>query len=125
MIEVDILRVLLNKYGINPDIVVGNNENVLVYGNYKDIEDTIRYLVGELKISPKNIEKAPSILYRNVSAIKKNVEFLQRQEISFSSVETCLHVLSTVPWRLEETYNYVRDNYGWEFIDRITSRVGD
>ncbi len=124
MMNVDVLRVLLNKYGIDPDIVLGNNENILIYGNYKDIENTIRYLVGELKINPKNIEKAPSILYKNVSVIRKNVDFLHGQDITFYNVETCLHVLSTVPWRLEETYNYVRDNYGLDFIDKNTSILG-
>ena len=121
MIGVDLLKLLLEGYGIDPNKVIKNNENVLVKGNYDEIESVIKYLIGELKISPKNIEKAPSILYFNVSAIRKNVEFLQKQHISFSNVETCLHVLNTEPFQLEETYNYIMDNYGVEFINRITS----
>ena len=124
MIGVDLLKLLLERYGIDPNKVIKNNENVLVKGNYDEIEDVIKYLIGELKISPKNIEKAPSILYFNVSAIRKNVEFLQKQHISFSNVETCLHVLNTEPFQLEETYNYIMDNYGVEFINRITSILG-
>ena len=124
MIGVDLLKLLLERYGIDPNKVIKNNENVLVKGNYDEIEDVIKYLIGELKISPKNIEKAPSILYFNVSAIRKNVEFLQKQHISFSNVETCLHVLNTDPFQLEETYNYIMDNYGVEFINRITSILG-
>ncbi|MDY5993122.1 MAG: hypothetical protein SPJ06_03975 [Bacilli bacterium] len=121
MIGVDLLKLLLEGYGIDPNKVIKNNENVLVKGNYDEIESVIKYLIGELKISPKNIEKSPSILYFNVSAIRKNVEFLQKQHISFSNVETCLHVLNTVPFQLEETYNYVRDNYGVKHINEITS----
>ena len=123
MIGVDLLKLLLERYGIDPNKVIENNENVLVKGNYDEIESVIKYLIGELKISPKNIEKAPSILYFNVSAVRKNVEFLQKQHLylSFSNVETCLHVLNTDPFQLEETYNYVKDNYGVEFINKITS----
>ena len=121
MIGVDLLKLLLERYGIDPNKVIKNNENVLVKGNYDEIEDVIKYLIGELKISSKNIEKAPSILYFNVSAIRKNVEFLQKQHISFSNVETCLHVLNTDPFQLEETYNYIMDNYGAKFISEITS----
>ena len=121
MIGVDLLKLLLERYGIDPNKVIKNNENVLVKGNYDEIESVIKYLIGELKISPKNIEKAPSILYFNVSAIRKNVEFLQKQHISFSNVETCLHVLNTDPFQLEETYNYIMDNYGAKFISEITS----
>ena len=126
MIGVDLLKLLLERYGIDPNKVIKNNENVLVKGNYDEIESVIKYLIDELKISPKNIEKAPSILYFNVSAIRKNVEFLQKQHLylSFSNVETCLHVLSTDPFQLEETYNYIMDNYGVKFINEITSILG-
>ena len=121
MIGVDLLKLLLEGYGIDPNKVIKNNENVLVKGNYDEIESVIKYLIDELKISPKNIEKAPSILYFNVSAIRKNVEFLQKQHISFSNVETCLHVLNAEPFQLEETYNYIMDNYGVKYINEITS----
>ena len=121
MIGVDLLKLLLEGYGIDPNKVIKNNENVLVKGNYDEIESVIKYLIGELKISSKNIEKAPSILYFNVSAIRKNVEFLQKQHISFSNVETCLHVLNTDHFQLEETYNYIMDNYGVKYINEITS----
>ena len=121
MIDTDLLKIILRKYGIDPDKVIKNNSNVLEKGNYIDIENTIKYLVEELKVSPKNIEKAPSILYFNVSAIKKNIEFLKTTEVTFSNVESCLHVLSTIPWRLEETYNYIKDNYGISSINKTTS----
>ena len=121
MIEYDELSLILERYGIDPKTVINNNANVLIKGEYKDIETTIKYLVEELNISPKNIEKAPSIMYLNVSAIKRNVKYLKKQNITFSNIETCLHVLSTKPEKLEETFNYIKDNYGIEYINKVTS----
>lgn len=121
MIDTNSFKGLLDKYGMDADSVIKNNSKVLIRGNYSDIEATINYLVNDLGFASRYIEKAPSILYFNVSAIRKNVEFLKRQGIIFSNVEKCLHVLSTIPWRLEETYNYVRDNYGDQFINRNVS----
>ena len=121
MIDINSFKGLLDKYGMDADSVIKNNSKVLIRGNYSDIEATINYLVNDLGFASRYIEKAPSILYFNVSAIRKNVEFLKRQGIIFSNVEKCLHVLSTIPWRLEETYNYVRDNYGDQFINRNVS----
>lgn len=56
MIEYDELTLILEKYGIDPKTVINNNANVLIKGEYKDIEATIKYLVEELNISAKNIE---------------------------------------------------------------------
>ena len=124
MIEYDELSLILERYGIDPKTVINNNANVLIKGEYKDIETTIKYLVEELNISPKNIEKAPSIMYLNVSAIKRNVKYLKKQNITFSNIETCLHILSTKPEKLEETFNYIKDNYGIEYINRTTTILG-
>ena len=121
MIEYDELSLILERYGIDAKTVINNNANVLIKGEYNDIETTIKYLVEELNISPKNIEKAPSIMYLNVSAIKRNVKYLKKQNITFSNIETCLHVLSTKPEKLEETFNYIKDNYGIEYINRTTT----
>ena len=55
---------------------VNNNANILKQGNYEDIDNVLNYLVNDLKIMAKNIEKCPSIMYRNVSAIKYNYLFL-------------------------------------------------
>lgn len=119
MIDTNSFKGLLDKYGMDADSVIKNNSKVLIRGNYSDIEATINYLVNDLGFASRYIEKAPSILYFNVSAIRKNVEFLKRQVIIFSKVEKCLHVLSTIPWRLEETYNYVRDNYGDDYLTNL------
>lgn len=121
MIEEFTLRGLLEKYKINADKIISRNDNVLSYGEYQDIDKTLDYLVNELKIDRTNIEKSPSILYRNVSDIKNNVIFLKKQKIKFSNVETCLHVLSTDHDQLKETYDYVWKNYGIDVINNITS----
>ena len=115
------LNKLLEKYGLNVEKVLNINDNILTYGEYKDIDDTLNYLITELKINKTYIEKCPSILYRNVGDIKSNVKFLKEQDIKFSNVESCLHVLSTDSKQLIDTYNYVERNYGTEVINKITS----
>ena len=47
----------------------------MTYGEYQEIDKTLNYLINELRISTLNIEKCPSILYRNVNAIKSNILF--------------------------------------------------
>ena len=121
MIEKYELSILLEKYGINPKKVIDKNENILTYGEYIDINNTLDYLVNELNINIIYIEKCPSIMYLNVSSIKSNVKFLKKNKIRFSSVENCLHVLSTTPEQLEETYEYVERKYGVNAIEKITS----
>ena len=121
MIEKYELSILLEKYGINPKKIVDKNENILTYGEYIDINNTLDYLVNELKINIIYIEKCPSIMYLNVNSIKSNVKFLKKNKIRFSSVENCLHVLSTTSEQLEETYEYVERKYGVNAIEKITS----
>ena len=115
------LTKLLEKYGLNIEKVLNINDNILTYGDYKEIYDTLDYLINDLKINKAYIEKCPSILYRNVGDIKSNVKFLKEKDIKFSNVESCLHVLSTDSKQLIDTYNYVERNYGTEVINKITS----
>ena len=115
------LKILCDKYNISSESVINKNNNILTYGEYLDIDKTLNYLINELKVSKKNIEKCPSILYRNVSAIKKNIDYLKQQNVSFSSIESCLHVLSTEPIDLKDTYKYIEENYGIEAINKNTS----
>ena len=119
MIEQTDLMKLLESYKIDYKKVI--NDKVLDKGEYFGIKSVLEYLVNELKIYPKNIEKCPSILYLNVNEVRKNYEFLKQQKINISDVETCLHVLSTDNKDLEETYYYVLENYGLMTINRITS----
>ena len=81
MIEEYSLKLLCDKYGVSKENIVNKNNNILSKGEYEDIDKTLDYLINELKVSKTNIEKCPSILYRNVNAIKDNIDFLKGQEI--------------------------------------------
>ena len=119
MIEQTDLMKLLESYKIDYKKVM--TDKVLDKGEYFEIKHVLEYLVNELKIYPKNIEKCPSILYLNVNEVRKNYEFLKQQKININDVETCLHVLSTDNKDLKETYYYVLENYGLMTINRTTS----
>ena len=112
------LKILCDKYNILSGNIINNN--ILTHGEYLEIDKTLNYLINELKVSGENIEKCPSILYRNVDAIKENINYLKQQNASFSSIESCLHVLSTEPNSLKETYEYIEENYGIEAINKNT-----
>ena len=121
MIEEYNLKLLCDKYGVSSESIVNKNNNILSKGEYEGIDKTLDYLINELKVNKKNIEKCPSILYRNVAAIKDNINFLNQKNVSFSTIESCLHVLSTEPNSLKDTYDYVEENYGVESINKNTS----
>ena len=121
MIEEYSLKLLCDKYGVSKENIVNKNNNILSKGEYEDIDKTLDYLINELKVNKKNIEKCPSILYRNVNAIKDNIDFLKQNNVSFSTIESCLHVLSSEPNDLKDTYDYVEENYGVESINKNTS----
>ena len=124
MISRDKLKEVLVFYGIDSEKVVNNNANILKQGNYEDIDNVLNYLVNDLKIMAKNIEKCPSIMYRNVSAIKYNYLFLQNTNVKADSIETTLHILTTSPFKLQKTYKYIKDNYGIDSINKLTSILG-
>ena len=117
------LKILCDKYNISSDKIVNKNNNILTQGEYIDIDKTLDYLINKLNISASNIEKCPSILYRNVIEIEKNVSFLKQQKISFSSIENCLHVLSTNSEDLVGTYKYIEENYGVSALNKNTSAL--
>ena len=119
MIEKYKLEELLKKYNIN--INVASNEQLLSRGEYQEIDDTLDYLINELHIDRKNIEKCPSVMYYSVDNIKKNAVFLKNSKVSFDKVEKCLHVLSTDNDELVKTYNYVLTNYGVDIINKTVS----
>ena len=121
MISESKLKEICDRYGIDLKKLTASNPNIFEKGNYKDICQVLDYLRDELKIMPKNIEKCPSILYRNVSNIRGNHEFLENKNIEMKEVESCLHVLSAEPKQLANTFEYVKENYGIKSIERITS----
>ena len=115
------LKILCDKYGVSSEKIVNKNNNILTEGKFNEISDTLNYLINDLKMDAKNVEKCPSILYRNVNVIKENFKFLKENKVSFSSIETCLHVLSTEPNDLRKIYAYVEENYGKKAIEKNTS----
>lgn len=121
MIEVYELDSLLKKYGLDASKILSKNDTILDCGEYQDIDKTLHYLINELGINSKNIEKCPSIMYFDVDNIRGNYELLIKQGVNISSIETALHILNTEPNILKETYYYVLDNYGKEYINRTTS----
>ncbi len=121
MIEVYRLEDLLKKYGIDTNKILSKNNKILDRGEYQDIDRTLNYLINEVGISPRNIEKCPSIMYYAIDNIRGNYEFLIKQGVNISSIETALHILNTEPKILKETYYYVLDNYGNEYINSSTT----
>ena len=75
MIEAYTLESLLKKYGIDATKVINKNNNILEYGEYQDIDKTLNYLVKELHINARNIEKCPSIMYKLLITSKKTMNF--------------------------------------------------
>ena len=121
MIEVYRLDDLLKKYGIDANKVLGKNDAILECEEYQDIDKTLDYLINELGISPRNIEKCPSIMYYAIDNVKENYEFLVKVKVNINNVMSTLHILNTNPKVLKETYYYVRDNYGIEYINKTAS----
>ena len=110
------LRDLLNSYGIDYKKVLKNNVNVISNGEYEEIKSVLSFLVKKVGISPKSIEKCPSILYLNTDNISQNYNFLLEHNFDKRRIERCLHVLSAKPSDLEGTYDYVTDKYGRRYI---------
>lgn len=121
MIEVYRLDDLLKKYGIDANKVLGKNDAILECEEYQDIDKTLDYLINELGISSRNIEKCPSIMYYAIDNVKENYEFLVKVNVNINNVMSTLHILNTNPKVLKETYYYIRDNYGIEYINKTAS----
>ena len=68
MIEKNELESLLKEYGLN--ISISSNDKLLALGKYEKINDTLNYLINDLKINKKNIEKCPSIILVKYQRIK-------------------------------------------------------
>ena len=116
------LKEICSKYNINYEKLLNTNENILEYGDYNNICDILEYLINEIRIQSKNIEKCPSILcFSDLKNIKYNWEYLKEQEINTSNVMNCLHILSTEFKELKRTYQYVDYNYGKRYLNENTS----
>ena len=114
-------EILCHKYNLSKDNFFKKNSSILKQGKFQEIDATLNYLINDLNINVRNIEKCPSILYRDVKQIKENVNFIKSKSLSFPNIETCLHVFSTESNELKKTYDYVFKNYGHQAIEKITS----
>ncbi len=121
MISEQKLKEVCENYKIDFKKLIDSNPNILEFGDYTEICYVLDYLRLNVGIMPSNIEKCPSILYRNVSNIKSNYEFLKSKRINIKEIESCLHVLSSDSQQLKDTFKYVKQNYGLKSIERITS----
>ena len=80
MIEKNELESLLKEYGLN--ISISSNDKLLALGKYEKINDTLNYLINDLKIDKKNIEKCPSIILVKYQRIKDlNACGLKKEDI--------------------------------------------
>ena len=119
MINEKQLQQLINKYQLS--LTRERKKQILKYADPIEIERVLDYLINELKIDKKNIEKCPSILCQRLSSIKVNYELLRDKELYNYSIESCLHILETDNESLKETYNYVIKNYGQEALNKNTT----
>ena len=117
----DRLKFLLESYGLNYSRVITKNDNVVDLGKYNVIKSVLEYLIKDKKISPRRIENCGGLLFLNPTAIKDNYEFLLKSDLNRSKINYCLHVLSTNPSDLRQTYKYVVENYGLSRLKWIVS----
>lgn len=113
------LEKLLSEYGVDAKKVISKNDKILTYGECQEIKKLLEFLVRECGISPRNIEKCPSLLYQNATCVKQNYELLKR-EVLPEKINMALHILGTDSKELKETFDYVIENYG---IDRLSKAL--
>lgn len=70
-------EILCHKYNLSKDKIFKKNSSIIKKGKFQEIDDTLNYLINDLNINVRNIEKCPSILYRDVKQIKENINFIK------------------------------------------------
>lgn len=115
MNEYDLVKLFL-KYHIDYE----NLKEITITNDINNLEEILRYLINEKKISPKNLAKSPSIFNTKSITIKDNFSFLEEVNLK-KALSNCLHVLNTNNDKLKETYYYVLENYGPSYLEKITS----
>lgn len=119
MIIDTVLSSVLLKYGIDYSSFTEEQKDALrAQGDYSKVVDALKFLVDDLGIDKKNIEKCPSVLYFHPEFLEENYNYLVGKEINKGRIEKCLHVLSCVPSDLKATYQYVADNYGKDTFNK-------
>ena len=112
------LEDLLDKYGISSKSILDfKRGRILAFGDYEQIDYALNYLIIDLSIKPRRIEKCPSVLYFGVNNLRENYNFLREKSFDVLKLNDCLHILSCEPHVLQETYEYVLENYGDSLLD--------
>ena len=118
IIDAVLISVLL-KYDIDYSIFSEEQKDALrEQGDYSKVINALKFLIDDLGIDKKNIEKCPSVLYFHPEYLKENYNYLIKKELNKDRIEKCLHVLSSVPNDLKATYQYVTDNYGKDTFNK-------
>lgn len=104
---------LSQKYNIDEHILLRKGKNI----NYEKLDTTLDFLINELKLFPTNLTNCSAIIFQSKENIKKNIKFIEREKIKFTSIETCLLVLSNNPKSLINRYDYISKHYGKKIIE--------
>lgn len=115
------VETLCYKYNLDTKKIIKKNPNIVAENKYNEIDETINYFLNILKFKKKSIEKCPRIIYENVLKIKKNIDYIKNTCIKFNNIETCLHILACDSNQLNDTYNYILNNYGDKSLNKITT----
>ena len=99
-------------------------ESIEKDGDLPKMTKALEYLVNIIGVSPRKIEKCPSVLYLNPGCIKGNYETLVEKGINREKILGCLHILSSEPGVISETFDYIADNYGVETFNKNVSILG-
>ena len=116
------LEDLLKKYDVNAQSILDfKRGRILAFGDYEKIDYALNYLIIDLELRPRRIEKCPSVLYFGVNHLKENYDFLCSKGFNVLKLNDCLHVLSCEPEVLKDTYDYVSRWYGDDLVHYMTS----
>ena len=116
---------LLGNYGIDYNgLDIDQRENLELQGDPDKMTKALEFLVNILGVPTKKIEKCPSVLYLNTGSLKRNYEELISKGINREKIVGCLHILSSEPGVITNTYDYIFEHYGVETFNKNVSILG-
>lgn len=119
------LSKFLKDYGIDYSAIDSEaKESLEKEGDLLKMTKALEFLIHVVGVPPKRIEKCPSVLYLNPNCIKSNYEELINRGINKEKIIGCLHILSSEPGIIRDTYDYVSNNYGVETFNKNVSILG-
>ena len=115
---------ILDKYGLDGKKMIENNSNILEYGNPKEIDKILDYLINDLKCTTNAVEKCPSILsFANLATIKENYKYLSKTELEISKIKNTLSVLGGNLENIKYNYEYLKRKLGIEKLNKTLSII--